>query len=240
MVALNSEFISFFCPSQYYLFYYWASDFLAGNLSDIYARNLSVTDIKYTTFHRYTGKYIVTGPMDDSVHFIVGYKTSSNEIGSSFFGNEYFFPERLAFDQAIFLVIGRFFGSGDNYYWIIGVFHPTDDVEEYYRYELMPNAIEMTETAENQTVRLLFTAKIDDNYLFKEIVDIDFRVSLFDFVSIGTNCGSVIRANDQIVAVSCPDYINSPLSVYTTGLVHLKTIEGLPINKFLHFYFKLI
>jgi hypothetical protein len=232
MVALNSEIISFFCPSQHYLFYYWASDFLAGNLSDVNGLYLKGTDLKHTNFHRNTGKYIVTGPIDNSANLFVGYKTSSNEIRITYLSGLYFYPERLAFDQAIFLVIGRFFGIVDPL-WVTGVFTSEGVIKEYYRYEFMPNAIEMTETAENQTVRLFVTGKIEDEFiLFREIVDIDFSNSTIVYVSIEANCGSVIRANDQIVVVSCSDYRNVPLSVYTTDLVHLKTIEGLPINKF--------
>jgi hypothetical protein len=123
MEALNSEIISFFCPSQHYLLYYWASDFLAGNLSDINGYILNEVDLKYANFHRYTGKYIITGPMDDSGNFVVGYKTSSNEIGTTYLRGSGFYPELLAIDQAIFLVVGRFSENGDSF-WVTGVFYP--------------------------------------------------------------------------------------------------------------------
>jgi hypothetical protein len=114
------------------------------------------------------------------------------------------------------------------------------EIEEYYRYGLIPNAIELTEISENLIMSLYLTFEDDDHFiLYNEITYIDFRVSLFDYVSIGTNCGSVIRANDQIVVVSCPDYKNAPLSVYTTNLVHLKTIEGTANKQIFTFLFQI-
>jgi hypothetical protein len=168
--------------------------------------------------------------MDDNANFFVAYKNSSNEVWYQYLNNPFFYPERLAFDGAIFLIVGKYFGIGDTL-WITGVFHINGAIQGYSRNTFMPTAIEMTETVENQTVRLFLTGESeDDNFLFRETMNIDFSNSTIISVSIRTNCGSVIRANDQIVVVSCPDYRNAPFSVFTTNLVHLKTIEG-TVNK---------
>jgi hypothetical protein len=133
------------------------------------------------------------------------------------------------------MVIGRFSTTG-SYVWIIGVFNPKSGNDLYGRNASKPNAIEMTEIDENQTVRLFYTWERENDFiLYKEIMYINFSNSVRVYVSIGTNCGSVIRANDQIVAVSCPEYRNVPLSVYSVDLVHLKTIEGMVNKQILHF-----
>lgn len=190
MVALNDDLTSFFCPDQPYLIYYKTTDFMAQNLSSPVISLLRSLNLSYTNFHRNTGKYLVTGPMDSNANFYIGYLNSDGTPSFSFLYKRFYQPKVMAFDQSIFMMVGDYFENGEHIS-MIGVISFTEPISIKARYDSLPNSIDMKEIETNKTVRIFYTRTNGDGSfkLYKEIADLtkDFDGTNLASTSIGSN-----------------------------------------------------
>jgi hypothetical protein len=190
MVALNDQLISFFCPDQHYLIYYKTSEFLSNNLSSPEISLLSFKNLEYTKFHRNSGEYLVTGPMDSSANFYIGYLNSEGKAAYTSMFKENYNPKIMAFDSSIFIMVGNYL-ENENYISVIGVVSLTGLINVKERSDTLLNSIDIKEIEVNKTVRLFYTKPASDGSfnLYREITDLDqdFDGSNLASVSIGTN-----------------------------------------------------
>jgi hypothetical protein len=160
--------------------------------------------------------------MNKDHHYYRSFLNSNSEIEVWYDSNSDYVPKILAFDNSYYLKIVEFYGS-INTYWIMGYFNQSTSTIVDWRSDKLVNAIDMKAKVVGPSIILFYTKfSSDTTILYREYLYGNLTNSDVFPGNIGNNCGSVVRGNDQIIAVSCPTYSNGILSVYTIDLEHIK------------------
>ncbi|CAI2384872.1 unnamed protein product [Moneuplotes crassus] len=215
-VGANSHVIGFYCADQKYLFFHKITEFLNGDLST--QSTVRMRD-SYTTakVHRGRGDYFVTSTLGLNSSWALTTIYSNVVLTQHWKMNDQM-PLNFAFDDKLFINIARDVGT-NIIYWHVGLLDISSTRTENKTLN-EPVGIDLrvkdTSTYDGVLYYTFYVSDTSSYQLYKRDISSSFEYNGgFIYTSIGDNCGSVIEASTQLIAVSCPSSTDPTSSIIT-------------------------
>lgn len=189
-----------------------------------------------------SGDYFITSTLSQDIHWaLTTIYTGSILVQKWRVRNS--FPLHFAFDDRLFIDVGRSTRSG-NIYWYLGLLH-IENIRVEYIQKNEPTGLAIRTKNSAYDGALYYTYYIDStssNHLYRQEIDSSFNfTSDLVYTSIGNNCGSEIVVTSSLVAISCPSSSSTSstitvLSESDLSLIHTQstTSSAFSLGQTLH------